>query len=71
MCAILRGYKLNYMYKERKGHGWHDAASSPNGLSSRLVELIRKPGRWHVADGGEPLHPSVVPHADLTQGEQQ
>jgi len=30
----------------------------------------RKPGDWHVADGGEPLHPSAGPHAkQVTHGE--
>jgi len=58
------------MYKQRTGHGWHDAASSPSGPLNRLVELIRKPGDWRVEDGGEPQHPSVVPHAkQVTHGE--
>ena len=50
---------------------WH-AVSFRNGPSSRLEELIRKPGAWHVADSGSVLiHPlESVPHA-ITQGEYQ
>ena len=52
---------------------WH-AVSFRNGPLSRLEELTRKPGAWHVADSGSVLrHPLelVVPHAALiTQGAQ-
>jgi len=42
---------------------WH-AVSFQNGPLSRLAELIRKPGAWHVADSGSVLrHPlESVPH---------
>jgi len=49
---------------------WH-AVSFRNGPSSRLEELIRKPGAWHVADSGSVLrHPlESVPHTIHTHGE--
>jgi len=65
MPVIVRGYKLNYMYKQRIGSRWRVVASFQNGLSNRLVESTRKPGRWHVEVGSEPKHPNAVPHANV------
>jgi len=46
---------------------WH-AVSFQNGPLSRLAELIRKPGDWHVADSGSVLrHP--LESVSLIQGD--